>query len=150
MLGLKTVGLCGWRNKQRQDRGEPNPLTLHVGWIQSKCWALWLSRDLRVNSVPEELQAFFISLYLCREQHSKQSDTSLAAGGAGSWVVLKRIKQLFNCRQQRSFTNYNIHHLGGNRRKREIMRWFMRSSIISGFHSSGGRSKQRIKFQTLW
>lgn len=54
MLGLKTVGLCGWRNKQQHDHGESNPATPHAGWIPSKRWAVWLSEDLRVRSVPEE------------------------------------------------------------------------------------------------
>jgi len=36
------------------------------------------------------------------------------------------------------------------RDRREILSLFIRSSLISGFHPSGGRSKQRIKFQTLW
>lgn len=55
ILGLKTVGLCGRRNKQQHDHGESNPLTPHTGWVPPKCWAVWLSEDLRVRSQSEEL-----------------------------------------------------------------------------------------------
>lgn len=55
MLGPKTAGLCGRKNKQQHDHGESNPLTPCMGWVPSKHRIVWLSEDLKVRSDTEEL-----------------------------------------------------------------------------------------------
>lgn len=149
MLGLKT-GFVRVENKQQRNHGESNPPTPQVSWIPSKCWTVWLSEDLRISQVcPWGIVVGFLHFH---EQHSKQSDVSLAAGGTGSWVLLKRTKRLFNCRSDsRKHLQIIIHITWVETRDgREILRWCMWSSLISRFRPSGGRSKQRITFQPLW
>lgn len=77
----QTLRLCMWAGSN-QNAGL-------YGWVGT--WGSTLSlRNCRLFLFP--------CTFAGSSTHSKQSDTSLAAGGAGSWVVLKRTKQLFNCR----------------------------------------------------